>query len=201
MQTDVTPSEKFELEVFEKVKEFFPDALHEVFIYRNIKNVSEVDIAVVHTSGIYLFEVKRRGSLIYGSPTHSYWRAICDSEVTWFLNPVKQTMTHINQLCKKYKISPTSCHAMVVFDDKSDISNVEYIDPRYTVCNFKDLPSYLESVLRNRETPISPFILEDIHYSLSRTSGNEKYRRMHANLINTAYGKRVKKYQNETEIR
>ena len=196
MQTGITPSEKFELEVFEMVKEFFPNALHEVFIYRSVKNVSEVDIILIHTSGIYLFEAKRRGSRIYGSPTHSYWRAICASEITWFLNPVKQTMTHINQLCKKYKISPTSCHALVVFDDKSDISNVTYVDPRYTVCNFKDLSSHLTNIANNQETPISPFILEEMQYKLSRTSGSEKYRSIHANLINTSYGVRVKKHQN-----
>lgn len=179
-----TVSEKFEQQVYALVHSHFPNALKEVYVYLNEYKIVEIDIVLVHNSGIYIFEAKVKRGKIFGVPTQPYWTAQhTERKATRFYNPLRQTEAHVKHLVKRYRISPMSCHSVIVFNDGADISEIRYSTNQTTTCTYKDLPNILQHIKRNMNTPISPFILEDIYHDLSAKSGVQKYRDLHKEVL------------------
>ena len=173
-----------EQEVYNLISRWFPNALKEVYVHRNNSQIVEIDIAVVHTSGIYIFEVKTKRGKIFGSPNDKYWVAQhSETKSSKFFNPLKQTESHVRNLSKLYRISPLSCYSFIVFTDRVDISGVEYRTNQTAVCLKRDLPNILNRIKNNKNTPISPFVLDDIYQDLSYKSGVEKYREIHKSSV------------------
>lgn len=175
---------KFEYQVFTLIQRFFPKALKEVYVHINDNRIIEIDVIVVHTSGIYIFEAKVKKGKITGSPTDAYWRAQhTEYKSTKFYNPLKQTESHVRHLAKRYHISPASCHTVIVFNNDADISDIRYSTDRTTTCTYNDLPNILRQIGNNRNTPVSPFILEDMYYDLAHKSGVKRLRDMHKEAV------------------
>lgn len=180
----LTTGEKFEQQVYKLVNRYFPNAIKEVYVYINEYRISEIDIVVVHTSGVYLFEAKVKKGKITGHPNQTYWRAQhTERKATRFYNPLRQTEAHVRHLAKRHGISPSSCHTIIVFNDGADISEIRFSTNQTTTCSYKDLPRILQHIKRNMTTPVSPFILENIYHDMNAKSGVQKYRDLHKEAL------------------
>lgn len=180
----LTDAQIFEQKVYNLVHKYFPNALKEVYVYTSDKRIVEIDVILVHTSGIYLFEMKDKKGKITGTPTSVYWKAQhTEYKSSKFYSPLMQTETHVRHLARLYNISPASCHSIIVFGRKSDITDVRFSTNQTTLCGYSDLPHILKMIRANKNTPISPFILEDIYHDLSQKSGVQKFRNIHKEAV------------------
>ncbi len=80
------------------------DARH----YKILRNVyvpvsdgySEIDVLLLHETGVYVFESKNVSGSVYGDENHPQWQRFkSNSEKDFFPNPIMQNEGHINALC------------------------------------------------------------------------------------------------------
>ena len=61
---------------------------------------SEIDVLLLHETGVYVFESKNVSGSVYGDENHPQWQRFkSNSEKDFFPNPIMQNEGHINALC------------------------------------------------------------------------------------------------------
>ena len=104
---------------------------------------TEIDLVLVHETGLYVFEIKHYKGTIYGKDTDAYWtqffRTVKNNS---FKNPVMQNEYHISALKRLFPDIPM--HSCIVFtsnecDNKVINSNenldICYLDNCYSTIN------------------------------------------------------------------
>ncbi len=82
------------LEKFKGKKRFIQN-----LVINNYGNkTSEIDVIMIHTSGIYVIESKNMYGIVKGNETERNWECDYGNEVFKFYNPVMQNDTHIKEL-------------------------------------------------------------------------------------------------------
>ena len=103
--------------------------------YKLLRNVyvpirggySEIDVLLLHETGVYVFESKNLSGSIYGDENHAQWQRFKDNGQKDIVpNPIKQNDGHINALCaflrqNKYQFRVFS---MIVFGTKANLKYV-----------------------------------------------------------------------------
>ena len=97
---------------------------------------TEIDLVMIHESGIFIFESKNYGGWIFGDADQPYWmQSFPNGKKRLFYNPVMQNRTHINALSHYLNMPAGRFHSCVVFSDR---------------CSFKKIPPNTPSVLITR---------------------------------------------------
>ena len=88
---------------------------------------SEIDVMMIHTSGIYVFESKNYSGWIFGSEEGKTWTQTLPSgrkaHKEHFYNPVMQNRTHIKWLRKQISDS-VPVHSIIVFSERCELKYV-----------------------------------------------------------------------------
>ena len=101
---------------------------------------TELDVVMINSSGIFVFESKNFSGWIFGNENSKNWcETFPNGEKSFFYNPVWQNKTHLNAikniLGKRYKY-----HSAVVFGEQADLMD---IDTSSDVLSIYDLRDYL----------------------------------------------------------
>lgn len=101
--------------------------LRNVYIPKQDGDYSEIDVLLLHETGVYVFESKNLSGSVYGDMDHLQWqRYKKNGEKEYIPNPIKQNEGHIRTLCdfleqNKYQLRSFS---MIVFGSKSQLKFV-----------------------------------------------------------------------------
>ncbi len=98
---------------------------------------SEIDVILIHSSGIFVMESKNYSGWIFGKETDSHWTQTLPtgkgkSRKERFFNPVKQNATHIKWL-KNIIHTPIPIFSIIVFSKRCTLKNVTISSPDVTV--------------------------------------------------------------------
>ena len=75
---------------------------------------TEVDLILIHETGIYVFEIKHYKGTIYGKDTDKVWtQYFRTAKNNSFRNPIEQNKYHISALKKMFPNTPI--HSVIVF--------------------------------------------------------------------------------------
>ena len=90
---------------------------------------TEIDLLMIHETGIYVIESKNYIGYIFGSSKRRYWTQTLNAgrgriEKHQFYNPVLQNKAHIRQL-KEIVGSFVPMYSYIVFGDKCEFKNLE----------------------------------------------------------------------------
>lgn len=109
---------------------------------------TEIDLLLIHETGLYVFEMKHYKGTIYGKPHEQYWTQYFRTAPNQrFRSPIAQNQYHINAL---QKIAPhIPVHSFVVFTSNEVELKVECSEPNITLCTLSHLRHHL-SRLTNR---------------------------------------------------
>ena len=137
--------------------------------YKILRNVyvpvrggySEIDVLLLHETGVYVFESKNVSGSVYGDENHPQWQRFkSNSEKDFFPNPIMQNEGHINALCDFLQLDKFQFRvfSIIVFGLKSKLKavpeNTSFMSI-YEVYNLEtDLVKKMmsEKVLYNAET-------------------------------------------------
>ncbi|MBK3497214.1 NERD domain-containing protein [Viridibacillus sp. YIM B01967] len=88
--------------------------------------LTEVDIVLIHTSGIYAVESKNYSGWIFGREEDYKWTcSLSNRQKNRFYNPIKQNQTHIKALQKTLSnINPLHFRSLVVFSEGCELKSV-----------------------------------------------------------------------------
>ncbi len=103
---------------------------------------TEIDLLLIHETGLYVFEVKHYKGTIYGKDTDATWtQYFRTAKNQVFKNPMQQNGYHVRAL--KGLLPSLPVYSVVVFtNDECDI-RVNNSDPHVDMCSLKDLQSTL----------------------------------------------------------
>ena len=103
--------------------------LFNCYLYKDNGQTTEIDVIMIHSSGIFVFESKNYSGWIFGNEKASTWTQTLavgrgkPAEKEHFYNPIRQNELHISCL-KKMLGDKIPMHSIVVFSER---------------CTFKDL--------------------------------------------------------------
>ncbi len=131
---------------------------------------TEVDLILIHETGIYCIESKNYGGTIQGHEKWNYWnQRFFNGDEFQFYNPLMQNEGHIRHLkpliSKKYDVE---IHSVIVFSDRSNISNVKLISNKAIVTNHKNFISRISECLVHKISKLSTEDVDKIYNELSK---------------------------------
>ena len=128
------------LRLFEKDGARF---LFNSYLPRSDEGTTEIDVLMIHKSGIYVFESKNYSGWIFGSEKAKTWTQVLPqgrgkSRKEHFLNPLLQNKLHIKCL-KELLTGDALVHSVIVFSERCTLKKVEVTNPDVYVIRRMDV--------------------------------------------------------------
>ena len=131
--------------------ELYPNIPGECKILMNINiptaygKTTEIDLLLIHETGLYVFEMKHYKGTIYGKPHEQNWTQYFRTAPNQrFRSPIAQNQYHINALNKLAPDIPV--HSFVVFTSDEVELKVECNEPNITLCTLSRLRYHLSNL-------------------------------------------------------
>lgn len=103
---------------------------------------TEIDLLLIHETGLYVFEMKHYKGTIYGKPHEQYWTQYFRTAANQrFRSPIAQNQYHINALNRITSDIPI--HSFVVFTSDEVELKVECNESNITLCTLSHLRYHL----------------------------------------------------------
>lgn len=106
--------------------------LFNVYLLVRDDETTEIDVMLIHPTGIYVFESKNYSGWIYGKAGEAFWLEIMRGGRKYpFFNPIIQNEVHIKYLSKAlarggFTVNPEDIHPYVVFGNDCVFKNVTF---------------------------------------------------------------------------
>ena len=114
----------------------------------NGNSTAEIDLLMVHETGIFVFESKNYGGWIYGSLKDLNWTQMFPSQKKIsFYNPVRQNENHIKALSQYLQIPESDFYSYVVFSDRCELKKVPNNTRSMFITQSSDLETELNRML------------------------------------------------------
>ena len=126
--------------------------LFNVYLPKENGETTEVDVILLHDSGIYVFESKNYSGWIFGTETQQYWTQTLPvgkgkSKKSKFFNPILQNKVHLKwlqQFLGKERELPF--YSYIIFSDRCTLKNITLTSGNHFVINRYDI---LKAVRKN----------------------------------------------------
>lgn len=126
---------------------------------------TEIDLLLIHETGLYVFEVKHFKGNIYGKSSDQKWtQYFRTSPNSHFYNPVLQNQYHIEALRNKCPNIPI--YSFIIFTSPECTLHVKCIESDITVCQLRNLHSCLH-ILGSRNTILNIQSIDELFCELS----------------------------------
>lgn len=138
--------------------------LYNCYLPREKGKTTEIDLIMIHRSGIYVFESKNFSGWIFGNEDNKTWtqslrgrRGRAHKE--HFYNPIWQNDGHIKWMINRLGNEYNTCfHSLIVFSNRCELKDVSYysngvyVINRYEVAGLvNDIDSHMGSCLSNTD--------------------------------------------------
>ena len=175
--------------------------------YKLLRNVyipvlsgyTEIDVLLLHESGIYVFESKNLSGSVYGDENHHQWqRYKPNGEMDRIPNPIMQNDNHIEALCNFLKQNKYQFRAfsIIVFGNKSKLKYIpenKSLTSIHEICN---LEIELVKKMQSEQNFYSAETIDDwCRKLLPYTQLSEEEKQAHKNRINKKF--KQKRRQND----
>lgn len=140
------------------------------------EKTTEIDLVLIHETGIYVFEIKHYKGTIYGDDTGNIWtQYFRTTKNNTFKNPILQNAYHIEALKSIFNDVPLK--SVVVFTNRNCDIRVTNYNPDINICTMYNLNKTLEQIFKNSEIKYS---LEEIDLMFDKLS---KYSQMQKPIL------------------
>lgn len=182
---------KGELNIFEDLKflEKEPLFLFNIYIPINENKFTEIDMIMLHPSGLYIFESKNIKGWIFGKEDDTYWTQCLlnnrgKTDKFKFLNPIKQNKQHIKIFKKYAKYRPIPIYNCVVFGENSTFKNVQIDSSDIIICSIENILNNIEENKHFQENNLTTEQICKIYNKLyPLTLRTEEFKKQHIERI------------------
>ncbi|MBQ2730386.1 MAG: NERD domain-containing protein [Clostridia bacterium] len=130
---------------------------------------TEVDLILIHETGLYVFEIKHFKGTIYGKDTDPIWTQYFRTvKNNTFKNPVLQNSYHIDALKKLFPEIPI--HSCIVFTNSDCDIRVKQSNTNISICRLIDIPQVLGHRFKSNENLYTMETIDTIFQKLSAFS-------------------------------
>ena len=159
---------------------------------------TEVDLILIHESGIYVFESKNYSGWIFGTETQQYWTQSLpgrygQAHKVKFFNPILQNQAHLKWLGEYLGIDSHFFYSCIVFGDECTLKDITLTSGRHYVTNRSNLFAAISSHIQLSITKLSPEQIDSLYAKLfPLTQVDAEQRAQHI--------KEVKEIQHKQEV-
>lgn len=131
---------------------------------------TEIDVLMIHETGVYVFEVKHYKGTIYGHFDDERWTQYFRTQKnSYFSSPVRQNEYHISALKKMYPNLPI--HSFIVFtNEDTEIKVSGWERTNVVVCQINDLSQHIATINGLAKNELSVEQIDQVFEELSTFS-------------------------------
>lgn len=123
--------------------------LFNLYLPKEDGETTELDVVLLHESGIYVFESKNYSGWIFGTESQQYWTQTLPagkgrSQKRQFFNPIFQNKGHLKWLQAFLSDQTLPLYSYIVFSDRCTLKNITLTTGKHFVVNRYDLLSDLQ---------------------------------------------------------
>lgn len=135
--------------------------LFNVYVPKADGETTELDVVLLHESGIYVFESKNYSGWIFGTESQQYWTQTLPigqgrSQKTQFFNPVLQNEGHLKWLQLFLKDQTLPLYSFIVFSDRCTLKDITLTSGQHCITYQKHLLSAVRQKIKQSGTQLSP---------------------------------------------
>ena len=133
----------------------YGEVMQNLYIPRQDGGTSEIDVLLISTKGLFVFESKNFAGYIFGNDNQRNWTVTLfagrnrhgsvKTEKHQFYNPIWQNKTHIKTLRNILK-TPVPINSVVVFSDRGEIKDLTYDPKEVTVLKASEVRGYIANI-------------------------------------------------------
>lgn len=173
--------------------------LFNVYLPKEDGTTTEIDVLLIHKSGLYVFESKNYSGWIFGTESQRTWTQTLPSGrrsiKNRFFNPIMQNEGHISQLKQFLSDYPQIIyHSIILFSDRCELKKITLNQGKAAVMNRRRVTSFVKKTMANTNEVLDPNEIEAIDQTLfpySQTS--EEAKQIHIENIQAKHPKHSKK--------
>lgn len=130
---------------------------------------TEIDLLLIHETGIYVFEAKHYKGTIYGKDSDNTWTQFFKTTSNkTFRNPLVQNGYHIRALESIFPNTPI--YSVVVFTNEDADIRIENTNPYVEICNIYSLEYTMKNLFQRNSKKILPEEINSIFKNLCQYS-------------------------------
>ncbi len=130
---------------------------------------TEIDLVLIHETGLYVFEIKHYKGTIYGKDTDAIWTQYFRTvKNNTFKNPIEQNKYHIQALKKLFPETPI--HSCIVFTNHDCDIRVTNSNEEIDICELRNINRTLECRFAKSTNKYSMSDIDNIFEKLSAYS-------------------------------
>ncbi len=145
--------------------------LFNLYIPKNNGETTELDVVLLHESGIYVFESKNYSGWIFGTESQQYWTQTLSvgrgkSQKNQFYNPILQNKGHLKWIQIFLEDQTLPFYSYIVFSDRCTLKNITLTSAKHYVINRYNLLSAVQQNIANTGIQLSPEKIDNLFEKL-----------------------------------
>lgn len=164
--------------------------LFNIYIPKKGNETTEIDVLMISSKGLFVFESKNYSGWIFGSDNQKYWYQTLPSNrgkshKEKFYNPIFQNNTHVKYL-KTFIEKTIPIYSIITFSDRCTLMNVYFQSSKVNVINRYQVYNLISSIYNsNSNDLLSNKQIEEIYNTLyPYTQIDESIKQKHIDNIN-----------------
>lgn len=159
------------------------------YVPRDDGATTEVDVIMIHETGIHVFESKNYSGWIFGTETQQYWMQTLSNgykvtEKTRFFNPILQNKVHIKWLSRFLKVDPSKFFSYIVFSEHCELKSITLFSDNHFVVKRNNLLKAVQDVLKHHDAVLTNEQIDAYYNQLyARTQVDTKTKKHHIEAI------------------
>ena len=118
--------------------------LFNLYIPKRNGDTTEIDVVLLHESGIHIFESKNYSGWIFGSEANRYWTQVLPlgrrrSQKNRFFNPILQNKTHVKWLLSYLSDSGLHAYSYAVFSNRCTFKDITLTSGKHDVIHRRNI--------------------------------------------------------------
>ena len=133
---------------------------------KNSAKKTEIDLLLIHETGLYVIECKNFKGWIYGDETSEKWcQVFKNGKKFLFYNPIKQNYKHIQYL-RHIVGTDKEITSIITFGDDATLKKITNTNDNLKIINNRELKRTLENKIRYMETRLQPEQVDELYNKL-----------------------------------
>ncbi len=156
---------------------------------------SEVDIVMLHETGVFVFESKNYSGWIFGSANQKQWTQTLEKgRKNRFYNPIFQNRSHINALRDHLGLTDEDFFSFIVFSQRCTLKDVPSDTEDFAIIRRPDLVKSVCKVIDIRKTRFSNEQMQTLSKALRTLAKTEEKAQKHIEDVEATQNKKMCPY-------
>ena len=158
--------------------------LSNVYITKENNQTTEIDLIMIHETGIYVIESKNFSGWIFGCNSDKFWtQTLNGKRKNKFYNPIWQNENHIKYLDKYLDDNTLNYKSIIAFSERCTLKKIDNSSDTI-VCNRNNLKSNLLKIIGNEKKVLDKNEIDKLYLELKEcTNKSLEVKKEHINNI------------------